>query len=115
VYPLVLHKNLTLEKWSAYLRPNQILMIAAELNRAGNWMDKRHRESVRRCDERAFELVDLTLEDPKWKGGAGELLRFRELLAQRYAAGSMDRALNGKLFRVLVQLHPESASAAGQR
>ncbi len=88
-------------------------MIASELNRAGNRMDMQDADAVRRCDERAFELVDLTAEDPKWKGGLSELLRFRELLAGRYAAGSMDRALNRKLFRALVQLHPGSARSTG--
>lgn len=86
-------------------------MVANELNRAGHWMERGDATAVRNCDERAFELIDLTVEDPKWRGGGlGELLRFRELLAERYVSGSMDAAHNRALMRVLVQMTVESAN-----
>ena len=86
--------------------------VANEMNRAGHSMEGFDPHSARKCDERAFELIDLTAEDPKWRGGGlHELLRFRELLAERYAFGSMDAVHNRALLRVLVQMHPESAKA----
>ena len=44
-------------------------------------------------------------------GGLGELLRFRELLAERHTTGSLDRGYNRALLRALVQMHPGSAGA----
>jgi hypothetical protein len=112
MYPLVLHKHLSSEKWNAFPRQNQILMVANEINRAGHWMERFDPYSARKCDERAFELIDLTAEDPKWRGGGlHELLRFRELLAGRYVSGSMEAGYNRALLRVLVQMHPVSAGA----
>jgi len=111
MYPLVQHKNLSTEKWNDFPRQKQILMVANEINRAGHWMERSDPESARKCDERAFELIDLTTEDLKWRGGGlVELLRFRELLAERYATGSMDAAYNRALLRVLVRMTAESAN-----
>lgn len=63
---------------------------------------------MRQCDERALELVDLTLEDPKWAKGIRELCRFRELLAGRYQENSMDFQYNPLLYRTLLQMNTES-------
>lgn len=79
-----LHKDLTQERWSKFSKKNQILNIAAELLRAANWLKKDNFENARHCYERAFELVDLTLEDGKWQGRRKELARFREILAYLY-------------------------------
>lgn len=112
MYPLLQHKNLTSEKWNGFPLQSQILMIANEINRAGHWMERSDPDSARKCDERSFELIDLTAEDAKWSGKRlVELLRFRELLAERYISGSMDIAYNRALMRVLVQMHPASAEA----
>ena len=112
MYPLVQHKHLSIERWNAFFRESQIMMIAAEMNRAAHWIERGDSEAVRNCDERAFELIDLTAEDPKWRGGGlHELLRFRELLAGRYATGSMDAGYNRALLRVLVRMTVESANS----
>lgn len=108
MYPLVYHKHLTIAKWVAFSKGQQLLMIASELWRAGKWMDRNDAFAVRQCDERAFELIDLTLEDPKWRGKMRELCRFRELLADRYHSQSMDLKYNQLLYRVLLQMDPES-------
>lgn len=111
MYPLKQHKNLTSEKWNGLPKHQQILNIASELSRAGHWMERLKPESAGSCDERAFELIDMTVEDPKWRGsGLGELLRFRELLAERYALKSMDTVYNKSLMKVLIQMTPESAN-----
>lgn len=108
MYPLVYHEHLTIAKWVAFSKGQQLLMIASELWRAGKWMDRNDAFAVRQCDERAFELIDLTLEDPKWRGKMRELCRFRELLADRYHSQSMDLKYNQLLYRVLLQMDPES-------
>jgi hypothetical protein len=114
MYPLALHRHLSAEKWNAFPKAKQILMIANELNRAGHSIERSDPVSVRKCDERAFELIDMTVDDPKWRGtAAGELLRFREVLAERYASESMNYRYNRALLRILLQMHPESAKIIG--
>ncbi len=108
MYPLVHHKHLDSVKWNSFSKAQQLLMIASELSRAGSWMKRGDGFAVRQFDERAFELIDLTLEDPKWSGKTRELCRFRELLAERYQLHSMDFQYNRLLYRVLLQMHPES-------
>lgn len=102
------HKHLEPVKWYSFPKPQQLLMIASELARAGKWMERNDPVAVQQCDERALELIDLTLEDPKWSGKTRELCRFRELLAERYQMRLMDFHYNRLLYRVLLQMHPEA-------
>lgn len=103
-----LHIHLTLEKWFSYPKGQQILMIGNELNRAANWIKKRQNLETDMCYERAFELIDLTVEDSKWKGHLRELLRLREILAELYLQKSKDGKLNRLAYDALVSMHPES-------
>lgn len=109
MYPLLQHKNLTLEKWSRYPRAQQVVMIANELNRAKNWIDKKSIGEVNSCYERALELTDLTTADSKWQGNARrEIRRFREVLAALYLDSEKDAVLNTRLYRLLLQTVPEA-------
>ncbi|MFH1161184.1 MAG: hypothetical protein V1733_09595 [bacterium] len=84
MYPLKLHPNLTLEKWSTYSKTQQVLMISNELNRALNCLKSDHLPDAEKCYERAIELTDLTVEDPRWNHVLKELLRFREVLSDLF-------------------------------
>jgi hypothetical protein len=78
------HKNLTLERWQKFSKETQILNIAAEFSRAKNWLIKKDENEVLNCLDRSFELIDLTVNDSKWKKSLKELLRFRDVLAGFY-------------------------------
>ena len=72
-----------LEKWRKISREEQILNIASELSRAKFWLGKKNEEEFLNCLNRAFELIDLTIDS--WRGKSlKEFLRFREVLAQFY-------------------------------
>jgi hypothetical protein len=86
----------------------QILMIANEINRAKNWIEKRDFEKVSNCYERAFELIDLTVDTSQDKSFIRELLRFRELLATEYVHMVDNTEQNLELFKVLLSLNLES-------
>ncbi len=79
-----LHKNLTQERWSRLSKRDQILNIASELSRASNWLKEKDFETTKDCYERAFQLVDLTLNGDKWQDKRREIARFREVLAYLY-------------------------------
>ncbi len=108
MYSLLLHKQLSEEKWFSYASGQQVLMIANELNRAANFIQKGQFNAVNMCYERAFELTDLTSSDPKWKGIGRELRRFRELLAEQYAADIKCHKINEMLYFGLLRLSPEA-------
>lgn len=103
MYPLVLHKNLTPEKWSKFRKSQQILMIGNELNRAINLKNKK---DISSCLERALELIDLTVECQKGNFRK-ELLRFREILGESYLNLKTDLE---KLLDVLITLDGEAYS-----
>jgi hypothetical protein len=111
MYPLKYHKLMDPARWRTFSPGRQVLLIASEFSRAESWIKMNDPESVRRCDERAFELIDLTADDPRWSGRLRELLRFRELLAGRYTCGTMDASENRQLFKTLLSLTTESANA----
>ena len=84
-------------------------MIANELNRAGNWIEKNSPNEVNACYERALELCDLTGEDNRWRSSARrELRRLREQLAEQYISTQKDHSYNYKLYRALLQINHES-------
>ncbi len=108
MYALKLHKKLTAEKWAAYSRAQQILMIANELQRAKNFIAKKQYEACSLCYERAFELTDMTCADIRWRGKLKELRRFRELLAQLYVSDKKDERKNDLLYMGLLRLSSEA-------
>ena len=90
MYHLKLHSHLNPEKWAAYSKTQQVLMISNELNRALNCLSSKHFPDAEKCYERAIELTDLTVEDQRWDNGLKELLRFRELLSELFLSKDID-------------------------
>ena len=56
------HASLTLERWSAHGRDQQVLMIANEMNRAGRLFGPHDRGRLSNAYERVLRLADLTVE-----------------------------------------------------
>ncbi len=108
MYPLKFHKSLTVEKWATYTKGQQVLMIANEINRAKNWILKKQDTETNNAYERAFELIDLTVEQPKWGNGIIELLRLREILGSLYISTEKDLHLNNLCYKSLIALSVES-------
>lgn len=97
------HKSLNSGKWQGFSREEQILNIAAEFSRAKSWLEENDEEEVLDCLNRAFELIDLTINDRRWrKRGIKELFRLRGVLAEFYI--QKDKKLNEflKIFKTLL-------------
>jgi hypothetical protein len=108
MYPLIFHKSLSLEKWSAYPKMQQILLISNELNRAKNWIIKMQNNEANNAYERAFELIDLTIADIKWKNTSVELLRLKETLAELYCQTDKDLNKNDLCLKLMLAFNTES-------
>ncbi len=101
------HSSLTLARWSRYAREQQILMIAAEMNRAGKLFGPGDRVRLANAYERVLRLADLTAEAKPSPSLRRELLRWRELAGAVYLEPDEER--HRALFRALLLLTPESA------
>jgi hypothetical protein len=71
------HSGLEKGRWAEFSLAEQLGNIGSEVGRTKNWMGK---DSARfqGAFDRALELFDLTLADPRWKG-----LRRREIARAR--------------------------------
>lgn len=77
------HKNLIAERWKTFSLFEQLGNIGSEISRAQKWQGK-DEKVYQNTINRALELFDLTLDDPRWKGRKKEIARSRELFC--YAA-----------------------------
>jgi hypothetical protein len=103
------HASLSPERWIAFNRDQQLLMIANELNRAASLTDLADLPRFRRCYERALRLVDLTVEVNPGRALRRELLRWRELAAALFVSPAPTAAEHRELFRALLLLTPATA------
>jgi hypothetical protein len=76
----LLHKELGGGRWFAFSIYEQLGNIGSEFERAARAFERRDSERFEKAFERMLELIDLTVEDPKWRKGRRlrELLRLRE-------------------------------------
>lgn len=99
------HKNLTLDKWQQFSKTQQILNIAAEFSRAKNWLSKNQLNEASNALERAFELIDLTINAVRHQRTfVKELLRLRDVLAQFYIRKDKNIREFIKIFKTLLSL-----------
>ena len=80
---------MTPERWRKLFPNDQLRAIAAEIKRAEIW-EREDRELYQAALTRALELVDLSLDEPRWKGESLMLLFLREELAKFYPGQQSD-------------------------
>lgn len=72
------HKSLSEGGWRKLSLVEQLGNIGSEISRAMRWQGK-DEELFKGALERALELFDLTLEDPRWRNRLREIARAREV------------------------------------
>lgn len=84
---LVLHKNLSAGEWQKLSLAEQMGNIGSEVGRARRWQNK-DEARFQGAVERALELFDLTIEDPRWSGARRqEIARSREVFCDAIFGG----------------------------
>jgi hypothetical protein len=81
-----LHKDLAAGRWRGLSLAEQLGNIGSEVSRARRSQDKDERK-FQNAAERALELFDLTLEDPRWRGRLKEIGRMREVFCDAISGG----------------------------
>lgn len=74
-----MHKEAAAGRWLKFTLLEQLANIGTDLERAIKWKNKGNFEDSQNAFERALELWDLTIADPKNKGRLREIVRAREL------------------------------------
>lgn len=83
---VIQHKNLAAGGWQKLSFCEQMGNIGSEINRALNWRSK-NKKLYKNAIDRAFELLDLTIADLRWRSRLKEIVRTRELLADAMFGG----------------------------
>ena len=78
------HRELAAGRWRELTFLEQMANIGSEVERTIRWKEKGRTEVGMRALERALELLDMTVDDPKNRNRLKELLRVREVLADHF-------------------------------
>ncbi|MEO0137277.1 MAG: hypothetical protein ABIL40_10245 [candidate division WOR-3 bacterium] len=84
-------KELAQGRWFQFAFIEQMAHIGGEVNRVVSWREKNRACSINAV-ERALELIDLTITDPKNKRRLKEFLRLREVLVDYFYFDNQDRS-----------------------
>lgn len=79
-----MHTQLAQGKWFTLTAMEQLGNIGSEVERAFRWHEKHELNHRDKAIDRMLELIDLTVQDPKWNGRLKELLRTREVLCDYF-------------------------------
>ena len=80
------HTELAAGRWRGLTFAEQMGNVGSEVSRALRWRG-RDQAFFERAMERALELLDLTIEDPRWRRRLKEPVRARELLCDAVFGG----------------------------
>lgn len=78
------HKQLAGGRWQKLSLVEQMANIGSEVERTIKWKKKGNKEYSNLAFERALELLDLTIADPKNKNRLKEITRVREALVDYF-------------------------------
>jgi len=80
------HPDLAAGRWGQFSLAEQLANVGSEVGRMLRWRGRDERLLTGAFD-RALELLDFTLGDPRWRARLREIARARELLCDAAAGG----------------------------
>lgn len=80
------HRDLAAGRWGQLSLCEQLGNVGSEVGRMRRWHGRDERLAAAAFD-RALELLDLTLADPRWRTRLREIARSRELLCDAASGG----------------------------
>lgn len=80
----VIHKDLSAGRWFTFSFVEQFANVGSDVERTVQWKKRGNTEYSKQALERALELLDLTISDPKNKARLKEIVRVRDMFADHY-------------------------------
>lgn len=80
----MIHTGLTPERWFKFTILEQLANVGMDIERTIQWRNNNNPEYSQAAFERALELLDLTIADPKNRKRLKEICRARELLVDYF-------------------------------
>lgn len=80
----IIHKELAAGRWFQFSLIEQFANIGSEVERTIRYKQKGDHEDSQAACQRALELLDLSIADPKNKKRLKEILRIRYMFADHY-------------------------------
>lgn len=80
----IIHKELAAGRWFTFSLMEQLANVGTDIERTIRWKSRGDIPSSQQAFERALELLDLTIADPKNKKRLKEIVRARELLVDHF-------------------------------
>jgi hypothetical protein len=80
----IIHKHLASGRWFRFSLMEQLANVGTDVERAIRWRNEGELDDSKLAVERALELMDFTIADPKNKRRLKELLRVRAMLADYF-------------------------------
>lgn len=81
---MIIHKDLAGGRWFELSLIEQMANIGCDVERTISWKKKGNLEYSGQAFERALELIDFTIEDPKNRKRLREIVRTREALVDHF-------------------------------
>ncbi len=103
------HASLSTERWRRFTFAQQILSIAAEMERAALSISRARSDAVHASYERVLRMADLSIQCADRRSRRRELLIWRDLIGQLYLEPELDPAAHSDAFRALLRFTPESS------
>ena len=86
------HETLAQGRWRQFSLMEQLAHVGSEVIRAMRWDEKDRPDYSWEAFERALELLELTVADPKNRARLRELTRLQEALADYFAGENLFRS-----------------------
>lgn len=80
----IIHKDLASGRWFTLSFVEQFANVGSDVERTVQWKKRGNTEYSQQALERALELLDLTIADPKNKRRLKEIVRVRDMFADHY-------------------------------
>lgn len=110
---MIIHTGLTPERWFKFTIFEQLANVGMDIERTIQWKNKNLEYSTK-AFERALELLDLTIADPKNRKRLKEICRARYMLVDHFMCDNEHQSTDKQWQEYFYQFNYAAALAKGR-
>jgi hypothetical protein len=111
---MIIHKQLASGRWFELSLVEQLANVGSDIERTIQWKKKGDAEYSSKAFERALELLDLTIADPKNRKRLKEIVRVREVLVDHFVFDNIYASTDESWQRYFFQFNYAAALKRGR-